>query len=253
MPVERILLAQDGGHTLEDVRAPAHGPDWGVVHRSPDWRWILPGSGGVQLRSGADHLLVDQLTAFHLRSGEAYQLQHAHGRAHLVLSSAGPRPDPAPRAWLVDLPGLLALKVAARRLWEERAPGLAATAREALRRARALDGRAWPAGLLRARRLLAATAARCPSIEEVAEDAGTSAFQLARGFRRRIDLSPHQYRLRLRLALALQRLEEGERDLAGLAHDLGFVSQSHFGALLRRESGATPAQARAGLGASARI
>ena len=41
------------------------------------------------------------------------------------------------------------------------------------------------------------------------------------------------------------RLEHGERDLAGLAHDLGFSSQSHFGELFRREIGWTPAAARA--------
>jgi AraC-like DNA-binding protein len=57
-------------------------------------------------------------------------------------------------------------------------------------------------------------------------------------------MSLHGYRQRLRLAAALQRLEEGERDLAALAHDLGYSSQSHLGAVFRRELGVTPAQAR---------
>lgn len=253
MPVERLLIAADDEHALEEVRAPAHGPHWGPVHRSPNWRWILPGSGGVELRSGGDHLLVDELTAFHLRSGDAYQLQHARGRAHLVLSTRRPPVRPEPRGWLLDLRGLLALKLAQRRAsGPASTAAVAAAAREALRRATALDGRAWPAGLLQARKLLAGPGSG-PSIEEVAEEAGQSPFQLARRLRSHLGLSPHQYRLRLRLALALQRLEEGERDLAGLAHDLGFASQSHFGALLHREAGVTPAQARRLLARSAGI
>ena len=36
-------------------------------------------------------------------------------------------------------------------------------------------------------------------------------------------------------------------DLAALAHDLGYCSQSHLGAVFRREVGVTLAQARAAL------
>lgn len=104
----------------------------------------------------------------------------------------------------------------------------------------------------RARRCLVAEVAdgRTLSLHELAEAASSSPFHLARSFRRRTGLSPHQYRLHLRLAAALAQLDAGERDLAGLAHALGFCRQSHLGALLLREVGVTPGEARRALHAA---
>jgi AraC-like DNA-binding protein len=82
------------------------------------------------------------------------------------------------------------------------------------------------------------------TLDDVADAACCSLFHLARSFRKHTGLSLHAYRQRLRLALALQRLEEGERDLAALAHELGYSSQSHLGSAFVREIGVTPAQAR---------
>ena len=85
------------------------------------------------------------------------------------------------------------------------------------------------------------------TLRDVADAACCSPFHLARSFRRHTGLSLHGYRQRLRLALALQRLEEGECDLAALAHELGYSSQSHLGSAFLRELGVTPAQARRAL------
>lgn len=251
MPARWTVLAQDPEHTLEQVSAPPHGPAWGAVHRAPNWRWVLPGSGGVQWRGAGDHVLVDELTAFHIRQGEAYQLQHEVGRSHLVLSAGRAHARGAgARGWLVDPRGVYQLKLAARRLSSQRELVQAAAAvDDALDRAVPLEGVAMPAPLLRARRLLSAAPAAVQSLDELGEAAFCSPYHLARLFRRHLGLSPQQYRLHLRLAVALQRLQAGERDLAGLAHDLGFASHSHFGALFRREVGVTPAQARRELAA----
>jgi AraC-like DNA-binding protein len=59
--------------------------------------------------------------------------------------------------------------------------------------------------------------------------------------------SIHQYRLQLRLGIALERLAGGEVDLARLAVDLGFAHHSHFSACFRRVYGYTPGQARSTL------
>lgn len=245
MPAERVLLAQDEAHALERVHAPSHGNEWGDVHLSPNWRWILPGSGGVEWRSGAEHLVVDELTAFHLRAGDGYQLRHPRSRTHLVLSTGRAPVRPGPRAWLLDPRGLLEIKLAERRLQAGVPPrAVAATVAHALARGAALDASALPPALLQARRLIASNAAQGQPLDDVAAAAGCSPFQLSRLFRHHVGCSPHQYRLRLRMAVALQRLQEGERDLAGLAHDLGFSSQSHFGQIFRREVGVTPAQGR---------
>jgi AraC-like DNA-binding protein len=249
MPADRTVLARDAEHTLEQVSAPPYGAQWGEVHRSPNWRWILPGSGGVQWRGAGEQLLVDELTAFHLRQGEDYQLQHEFGRSHLVLSTAQPVPrGGGARGWLVDPRGLYQLKLASRRLSSQRELAQAAgTVDQALSTAVPLRGEPVAPALLRARRLLSAEPASVRSLDALGEAAFCSPFHLARLFRRHLGLSPQQYRLRLRLAQALNRLEAGERDLAGLAHDLGFSSQSHFGSLFRRDVGVTPAQARQAL------
>ena len=82
------------------------------------------------------------------------------------------------------------------------------------------------------------------TLHDVADAACCSPFHLARRFRQHTGLSVHAWRQRLRLAAALQRLEEGERSLSALAFALGFSSQSHLGAVFQRELGVTPARAK---------
>jgi AraC-like DNA-binding protein len=103
----------------------------------------------------------------------------------------------------------------------------------------------------RAKRLLAETADREVrlSLHEVADAVSRSPFHLARSFRQQTGLSLHQYRQHLRLAAAMERLVEGDADLAGIAHDLGYCSQSHLGAVFRREVGVTLGEARRTLAA----
>ncbi|WP_369123211.1 helix-turn-helix domain-containing protein [Streptomyces triticisoli] len=57
-----------------------------------------------------------------------------------------------------------------------------------------------------------------------------------------ITLSAH--RDRLRLARVLDRLSEGERDLAGLARELGCTDQSHMTRAVRRTAGLPPGRLR---------
>jgi len=96
----------------------------------------------------------------------------------------------------------------------------------------------------RVRALLAATPMRRWRLEELARAVHCSPFHLARQFRAVTGCSIATYLLQVRLALALQRLAEGEANLAGLAADLGFASQSHFGARFRSVFGASPGAVR---------
>ena len=75
----------------------------------------------------------------------------------------------------------------------------------------------------------------------------TSEFHLARVFRDRTGFTLHAYRTHLRLRIALERLAEGEGDLAALAHRLGFSSHSHFSSAFRSVFGVQPSVVR-GLG-----
>lgn len=78
------------------------------------------------------------------------------------------------------------------------------------------------------------------SLASLARIAGCSTFHLSRRFRAETGYSIAQYRLRLRLCHALERLIDGEEGLAGLALDLGFCHHSHFTAACTRELGAPP-------------
>jgi AraC-like DNA-binding protein len=100
---------------------------------------------------------------------------------------------------------------------------------------------------VRAREALLALPTDDAGLAGLAARVGCSPFHLARVFRRACGLSLTDYRTRLRLSLALERLAGGADDLAALACELGFSHHSHFGAAFRRHVGLTPAQARARL------
>lgn len=104
----------------------------------------------------------------------------------------------------------------------------------------------------RAREMLLADPADDAGLAALATRVGCSPFHLARVFRRAFGLSLADYRTRVRLALALERLAAGTDDLAALACELGFSHHSHFGAAFRRHVGLTPAAARARLRTAAR-
>jgi AraC-like DNA-binding protein len=53
-----------------------------------------------------------------------------------------------------------------------------------------------------------------------------------------------QYRNRLRVSRALQRIADGEQDLAGLAADLGFTDHAHLTRTIRAATGHPPSACR---------
>jgi len=81
-------------------------------------------------------------------------------------------------------------------------------------------------------------------LEDIARAVHSSTFHLARVFRRETGLAIHQYRNRLRLRAALERLVEQETDLTALALGLGFASHSHFSDAFRRAFGVAPSECR---------
>jgi AraC family transcriptional regulator len=93
------------------------------------------------------------------------------------------------------------------------------------------------------RRLLAQRFADRDSLQAIAATLGTSAFHLARVFRRATGRSLHAHRTELRIRAAIARLPDTD-DLAALAVDLGFSSHSHFTAAFRKHVGVAPSQAR---------
>lgn len=82
-------------------------------------------------------------------------------------------------------------------------------------------------------------------IAALARDQGLGRTAFIRIFRAETGSSPLQYLLGLKMDLARRRLEDGERDLAALSRDLGFVDRSHFTRTFRKQVGVTPAAYRA--------
>ena len=77
-------------------------------------------------------------------------------------------------------------------------------------------------------------------LADIAQATHASSYFLCRVFAAHIGLSIHQYLIRLRLMHALEYLNADCDNLAVLALDLGFSSQSHFTAAFKRAFGRTP-------------
>ncbi len=97
------------------------------------------------------------------------------------------------------------------------------------------------------REFLAATVTEDVDLEAVAHAVGAAPHHLHRLFRRHTGSTIHQHRTELRLRTALDWLPD--RDLAAIAHDLGFSSHSHFTATFRRCFDHTPSDVRVALAA----
>jgi AraC-like DNA-binding protein len=116
--------------------------------------------------------------------------------------------------------------------------------------ARGWNGRATPPGpgradlARRAREAILSGAPGSDRLVPLARSLGTSPSHLSRTFRHHAGMSVSRYRNRVRVSRALARIEEGETDLADLAHRLGFSDQAHFTRVLRTELGHTPRQVR---------
>ncbi|HEX6536751.1 MAG TPA: AraC family transcriptional regulator [Gemmatimonadaceae bacterium] len=123
---------------------------------------------------------------------------------------------------------------------------LASMASQRSGRARAAGGRA--AGrrriVQRAQETIVARLDTNLGLADVAASVGCSPYHLARLFRDETGFSLRQYRLHLRLAIAMQRLADGDENLGAMAVDLGFSHHSHLTESFRRHVGVSPGEVR---------
>jgi AraC-like DNA-binding protein len=80
---------------------------------------------------------------------------------------------------------------------------------------------------------------------ELSRHIGCSPHHLSRVFSRLTGSSLASYRNRLRVSRALDRISQGENNLAGLAADLGFADHAHMTRTIRGATGRTPTACRA--------
>jgi AraC-like DNA-binding protein len=227
---------------------------------------MVPGSHWVEAEQRGERFVCDALSPLWLTPAEPYRMRQPFaGQRSVVLifgagtssgaddevgvrsaTPSGCRPRLGPEAhWRLarcraaldaGAPDRLALEEAALELLPSAASTASAeVAGASLRPHRAVE---------RARELIAAAPAADLSLQELAGAVACSPFHLARRFRRATGLGLHAYRTRLRMALALQRLADGEEALIQLALDLGYASHSHFSAAFRACYGLPPSRAR---------
>ena len=259
----------------EDTRA-------GAEELASGHQLLIARSGVFATRRGGEALVVGPAQALFQNAGDPYRVSHPvpGGDRCTVLrfsfpaiteALAGFEPASRDRPHApfrvghasVGLPVLLRLHRLRQRLLRGEASTLEAEeeALEVLRgaagdayRARGTPGEArLPATLAHRRRLVEATRLRVASrpgddlsLARLAREVGSSPFHLARIFRRETGLPIHRYLTRVRLALALARLEQGESNLSALALDLGFSSHGHFTAAFRSAFGVPPSRLRPG-------
>lgn len=221
----------------------------------------------VRNADGAHHLL-DPTQAYCINPGEEQRYDHPGAGGDdctsvqvapaLLASFWGGDPtlpaDPLPTSPRIDLEHRLLLAAARRGDTEdelyERTLALTAAALEQIDPGRVASGR--PA-TVRARRTLvdevrqALAADPGRSLADLAATLDVSPSHLSRIFHAASGHTIALHRMRLRVRAALDRLERGERHLARLAADVGFVDQSHLCRVVRQETGRTPAALRRAL------
>ncbi|WP_225767429.1 AraC family transcriptional regulator [Inquilinus sp. Marseille-Q2685] len=199
------------------------------------------------------------------RGGESYCLSHPYDREvpdrstciefgpALLEEAFGPRPlardlgthlRPGTQTLTLQVMAAVAAEAGDRLAAEEAALGLVRAVAGDFGLAR--DDRRAPARrrVDRARAFIAAAPAADRGIDAVAAAAACSPFHLARLVRRETGMTIRQYRLRLRLAVALEELAGGAADLSALAVRTGFADHSHMTGSFRKVFGKTPSALR---------
>lgn len=234
---------------IERVRSHLAPTEWSGTYSTHSQRLVLPMSdAGIDIRAHDQTWLLDGLTAMRLSSQLTYKMRFTSQTVHESLVVCERRLDACNVElgfWLLCPRTLFRVHLAVCR--GASATGLTALISDLVEQLPGANKLMPSTGAVgRARRLLIAAPevfARA-SLHDIADASAVSAFHLARSFRRQTGLSLHRYHQRLRLAAVLTRMSRGERDLPGLAHDHGFCSQSHLGAVFLREVGLTPSRAR---------
>ena len=96
--------------------------------------------------------------------------------------------------------------------------------------------------LCRARDLLRDIGERSPSIDAVARELQISPFHFIRQFEALFGVTPHQFRIQVRLDLAKELLATGRHSVTDVCMEVGFSSLGSFSALFSRRVGESPSR-----------
>jgi AraC-like DNA-binding protein len=98
--------------------------------------------------------------------------------------------------------------------------------------------------LCEARDLLARIDDPTPTIDEIAAELNVSPFHFTRQFQAVFGVTPHQYRIQVRLDRAKDLLASGTRSVTEVCMDVGFSSLGSFSTLFTRRFGESPSAYR---------
>jgi AraC family transcriptional regulator len=256
MPYQRTLQFETAAVAWQDIVLLEAAPSWSDSYRAAGPRLLLPGAGAIGCELEGSRFVCDSLSGIWLTPAQAYRLRQPQARARSTVLLVNDDSLRSMRSRRASLPLSAHLQLArwrsALRRGQMQVPTLAleealfALLHAALGDGADADPRARRA-VERAREHLAAQPHHNDSLAQLATVACCSPFHLARLFRRHAGTSLHAYRTRLRMALALRRIEQGETHFATLAADLGYSSHSHFSAAFARHFGCPPSELRTNL------
>src|SRR5262245_16171308 len=98
--------------------------------------------------------------------------------------------------------------------------------------------------LCRARDLLREVHDPSPSIDDLAREVRISPYHFIRQFEAVLGVTPHQFRIQSRLALAKELLAPGQHSVTDVCMEVGFSSLGSFSTLFTRRVGETPSTYR---------
>jgi AraC-like DNA-binding protein len=248
-------------------------PEWSEAEVTGRFAVVLIRAGAFRMRSMGREALITPALGYFQAPGDEQRFAYDHGDGDVATSVAlseglwqGLAGDSAGRTqrWLhVDGRLELAHHLLARETRGDDAGFAVAEAlldlvATAVRRQAATTpaaDRLRPGGRARqladaARDAIAAGHPAARGLVPLARLLHSSPFHLSRVFREQQGVSLTQYRNRVRISRALERIDGGERDLAGLALDLGFADQAHLSRTMKQVAGDTPGRVRELLTAS---
>lgn len=258
------LLAEGDGFGLADVRCDgAHG-GFGAAEETGRHGLVFVYRGAFVRRSDGAEVLLDSTAAYLSAPGDEQRFAHpvggdaclaVHLSPELLASLAGG----SPALSLPAIPMETASELAIRRLMAaakagdpdgELAEAVVRTVSGVLARRipeRVAAGRPRPAAhddlARRTRELLLADPGL--GVIELSRRVHCSPHHLSRVFGRVTGSPVSEYRTRIRVGRALDRIAEGETNLAALAADLGFADHAHLTRTIRAATGHTPVALRA--------